>query len=70
MNKPFPFSVCKECCSTGTGNITDESIEEIKKEIINKLDEHYATKEEVGNIETVLDSIIAIQNSLIGGESV
>lgn len=27
----------------------------------------YATKEEVGNIETALDSIITIQNELIGG---
>lgn len=29
----------------------------------------YATSEEVGNIETVLDNIISIQNSLIGGDS-
>ena len=27
----------------------------------------YATKAEVGNIETALDGIIAIQNTLIGG---
>lgn len=30
----------------------------------------YATKEEVGNIETALDNIISLQNSLIGGGSV
>ena len=30
----------------------------------------FATKEEVGDIETALDSIIAIQNELIGGGSV
>lgn len=30
----------------------------------------YATKEELGDIETALDNIIEIQNSLIGGESV
>lgn len=29
----------------------------------------YATKEELGDIDTVLDSIIAIQNSLIGGDA-
>jgi hypothetical protein len=29
----------------------------------------YATKEEVGNIETALDNIIAIQNQLIGGDA-
>ena len=32
--------------------------------------ETYATKEEVGNIETALDGVIAIQNALIGGDSV
>lgn len=40
----------------------------------NPIIETYATKEElttsVGNIETVLDNIIALQNLLIGGESV
>lgn len=30
----------------------------------------YAKKEELGDIETALDSIIAMQNELIGGESV
>ena len=30
----------------------------------------YATKEDIGKIETALDNIIAIQNTLIGGESV
>ena len=29
----------------------------------------YATKDEVGNIETALDNIIAIQNQLIGGDT-
>ena len=33
-------------------------------------DTKYATLEQVGDIETALDSIIAIQNSLIGGDSV
>lgn len=36
----------------------------------NVINEHYATKAEIGNIETALDNIIAIQNSLIGGGSV
>ena len=33
-------------------------------------DSKYATLEQVGDIETALDTIIAIQNSLIGGDSV
>ncbi len=36
----------------------------------NNIEQTYATKDEVGNIETALDNIIAIQNSLIGGDSV
>ena len=36
----------------------------------NYISDTYAKKEEIGNIETALDSIIAIQNSLIGGDSV
>ena len=32
-------------------------------------DECYATKEEVGDISTALDAILAIQNELIGGDS-
>ena len=31
---------------------------------------NFATKEDIGNIETALDNIIAIQNDLIGGDSV
>lgn len=50
-SKPFPFSVCKECCGTGDipGGITEEQIEEIKKEIIEGLGETFATKEELEN---------------------
>lgn len=33
-------------------------------------EEEFATKEDIGDIETALDSIIAIQNKLIGGETV
>ena len=36
----------------------------------NYIPDTYATKKEVGDIETALDNIIAIQNSLIGGGSV
>lgn len=36
----------------------------------NPIHETYATKGELGNIETALDNIIAIQNQLIGGGSV
>ena len=35
----------------------------------NLIPEHYATKKEVGNIETALNNIIALQNSLIGGDA-
>ena len=35
----------------------------------NFIHETYATKKEVGNIETALDGIIAIQNQLIGGDA-
>ena len=36
----------------------------------NEIIRTYATKKELGDIETALDSIIAMQNELIGGESV
>ena len=36
----------------------------------NVIHETYATKEDVGNIETALDNIIALQENLIGGGSV
>ena len=64
-------------------SIVEESVAKVytKEEIDNKLNEldipetdlsNYYTKPEVddmvGNIETVLDNIIAIQNTLIGGE--
>ena len=32
----------------------------------NVINEYYATKEEVGDISTALDGIIAIQNNLLG----
>lgn len=35
----------------------------------NPIHETYATKGEVGDINTALDSILAIQNSLIGGDA-
>lgn len=34
------------------------------------IDERVASKEDLGDIETVLDAIITIQENLIGGESV
>ena len=53
--KPFPFSVCKKCCADVDAD-------------------NYYTKEEtdemfgdaLGDIETALDGIIAIQNELMG----
>lgn len=39
-------------------------------EILNIVTDGFVSKDELGNIETALDSIIAIQNSLIGGDSV
>ena len=46
-------------------NYTNETVTSLNQYITNT----YATKEELGNIDTALDSIIAIQNSLIGGEA-
>ena len=106
-NKPYPFSVCKECAGGGGGDI-DLSGYVQKKEGYglasllmriesNSSKEHtmifidgdfsdsakipaytsdlendsgFVTHEELGDIETALDSIIEIQNSLIGGDSV
>lgn len=53
----------KDLKENGGGGTTDG----ITKEYADKT---YATKEELGDIETALDSIIAMQNELIGGESV
>ena len=96
-NKPFPFTVCEECCTGGSGGgitkETDPTVPEwakaenkptyTAKEVgalpdttkiptrVSELDNDsgYATKEEVGDIETALDNIIAIQNGLIGGDA-
>jgi hypothetical protein len=47
------------------------NVEKSYKDIAgNVIHETYATKKEVGNIETALDNIISIQNQLIGGGSV
>lgn len=80
-NKPFPFSVCKECC--GVSGITEEQMrqitEEVEKNITsvshadkanqanvadkaskdsdgNKINEHYATKEEIGDRSKLMDA--------------
>ena len=36
----------------------------------NEIKAMYATKDDIGNIETALDTIIAVQNELIGGDAV
>ena len=121
--KPFPFSVCEQCCVEGGGSggtitfdteMSDTSENAVQNKVIKEyVDEgiksvfDYATnissnvdnrltdemflmeeringkldlkadKSDIGDIETALDNIIAeqeaiiaIQNSLIGGDSV
>ncbi len=73
--KPFPFSVCEKCCNTGgeTGGgdliidteMSDTSENAVKNKVIKKYVDGIT-----GDIETALDNIIAIQNSLIGGDGV
>ena len=63
-NKPFPFSVCKECCTSGEGGTVDlteieNNIEELQSDVAD-------IKEDIGDIDTALDTIIAIQNELLG----
>ena len=110
--KPFPFTVCAECCAGG-GEVGDKIGDapsddkyyvrqngqwidsmtpglmvfgsqeansalyagEAGKADVAVMDtqnrfitDTYATKDEVGDIESALDSIIAIQNLLIGGD--
>lgn len=67
--KPFPFSVCKECCeSTGTGGsitIDKEMSDTSENAVQNKVIKAYVDGI-TGDIETALDSIISIQNELLG----
>lgn len=112
--KPFPFSVCEECCVAGGGGggggeisidteMSDTSenavqnkvikkyvdeqveglqfeIERVESEAINQVNNVSARvsdnemrivfiEEQVGNIDSALDNIIEIQNSLIGGDA-
>lgn len=74
--KPFPFSICEECCASGGGSgdgggsitidteMSDTSENAVQNKVIKQYVDGY-----VGDIETALDSIIAMQNELIGGES-
>ena len=95
--KPFPFSVCEECCVAGGGGggggeisidteMSDTSKNAVQNKVIKKyVDEGLDKKaslesvnsheldisylmEQVGNIDSALDNIIEIQNSLIGGD--
>ena len=45
-NKPFPFSVCKECCSGGGGNgLSDEEKQELVEEVIEAVKDEVADKD-------------------------
>lgn len=74
--KPFPFSVCKECAGTGGGSggggvsiTVDEQMSDTSENPVqNKVIKKYVD-DNVGNIETALNSIIAMQNELIGGDA-
>ena len=70
--KPFPFKVCEQCCVGGSGGditidtaMSDTSENAVQNKVIKKYVDDMA-----GDIETALDNIIAIQNTLIGGGSV
>lgn len=52
-----------------SGKAVYEAVTNKEQYIFSVIRENYATKEEVGNIEIVLDNIIATQNTLIGGDS-
>lgn len=72
--KPFPFSVCEECCVGGGGTgetitIDTEMSDTSENAVQNKVIKKYVD-DITGDIETALDNIIAIQNLLIGGGSV
>lgn len=68
-NKPFPFSVCKECCvggeSGGSITIDTEMSDTSENAVQNKVIKEYVDNI-TGDIETALDSIIAIQNNILG----
>lgn len=68
--KPFPFSVCKECCNdSGSGGgsiiIDTEMSDTSENAVQNKVIKAYVDGI-TGDIETALDNIIAIQNGLMG----
>lgn len=60
----FPLFVVDD--GTIYSTIADEAFYALCDDEGNFFTEHYATKEEVGNIETALDGIIALQNSYLG----
>ena len=53
----------------GVDDVLAEDINAIANQAIKAEKEIQTIKEEIGNIEPTLDSIIELQNSLIGGES-
>ena len=69
--KPFPFKVCEQCCdgtSTGDGGsiVLDTEMSDTSENAVqNKVIKAYVDGI-TGDIETALDSIIAIQNNLVG----
>lgn len=73
--KPFPFSVCKECCAESGGGsgetitIDTEMSDTSENTVQNKVIKKYVD-DKTDDIETALDNIIVIQNELIGGETV
>lgn len=64
VDNPINYARTSDMCTTAIhADVADTDSQGFR------FHEYYATKRELGDIETALDSIIAIQNSLIGGDS-
>lgn len=70
--KPFPFSVCKECCSPSSGGggesiiIDTEMSDTSENAVQNKVVKSYVD-EKIGDIDAVLEELHNYAQALIGG---
>ena len=69
-NKPFPFSVCKECCASGEGGgsiIIDAKMSDTSENTVqNKVIKEYVDTL-VGDVDSALDELHNYAQSLING---
>ena len=63
--KPFPFSVCEECCVGGEGGTVD--LTEIENNIEKLQSDVAEIKEDIGNIDSALDELHNYAQSIISG---